>query len=305
MNLDRATVREVGPRDGFQMEKTFIPTEQKIAIINRLIAAGLKHLEVTSFVHPGAVPQLRDAEAVVSLLPSRDDVVYSDLIVNEKGLQRAVQAGIREVQMIVSASESHCQRNVQMTINQALLQTRRVASQALQAGITVRSAVAMAFGCPFDGAVSLQAVERICQSMVECGIVQITLADTAGLAHPGQVKSLVEQLKSRLPGVSWGLHFHDTRGLALANIYAALESGVDLFESSIGGLGGCPFVPGATGNVATEDLVNMLEMMGVETGISLEGLLAASSEVQHLLGRDLPGRISALARNQCRDTPDT
>jgi hydroxymethylglutaryl-CoA lyase len=307
VSLDRVTVREVGPRDGFQMEKTFIPTEQKLSIINKLIMAGLKHVEVTSFVHPRAVPQLKDAEAVVSLLPSRDDVdvVYSALIVNERGLQRAVQAGIREVQMIVSASESHCQRNVQMTINQAILQTRQVASQALQAGITVRSAVAMAFGCPFDGAVSLQAVERICQSMVDCGIVQITLADTAGLAHPGQVKSLVEQLKSRLPGVSWGLHFHDTRGLALANIYAALESGVDLFESSIGGLGGCPFVPGATGNVATEDLVNMLEMMGVETGISLEGLLTASSEVQHLLGRDLPARIFALARSQCRDTPDT
>lgn len=299
--LDRATVREVGPRDGFQMEKTFIPTEQKIAMIKKLIAAGLKHVEVTSFVHPRAVPQLKDAETVVSLLPSRDDVVYSALIVNEKGLQRAEQAGIREVQMIVSASESHCQRNVQMTVNQALLQTQRVTSLALQAGITVRSAVAMALGCPFDGAVSLQAVERICQNMFDCGIAQITLADTAGLAHPRQVRNLVDQLKNRLPGVSWGLHFHDTRGLALANIYAALESGVDLFESSIGGLGGCPFVPGATGNVATEDLVNMLEMMGIETGISLDGLLVASSEVQHILGRELPARISALARSRCRD----
>ena len=297
MNVKQVTVREVGPRDGFQMEKIFIPTEQKMNIIKKLIEAGLKHVEVTSFVHPEAVPQLKDAEAIASMLPPRDDVVFSALIVNEKGLERAVRAGIQEVQMIVSASESHCRRNVQMSISESLQQTRIVAEQAFQSGVAVRAAVAMAFGCPFDGEVQPDTVEFICNAMVDCGIKQITLADTAGLANPRQVQALLRQLKISVPDVNWGLHFHDTRGLALANIYASLESGANLFESSIGGLGGCPFVPGATGNVATEDLVNMLEMMGIETGVLLTPLLTAGKEVQKIVGRMLPGRLLALTRN--------
>ena len=297
MTEERVTVRDVGPRDGFQMEKTFIPTDQKIAVITRLVEAGLKHVEVTSFVHPKAVPQLKDAESVVSMLPPRDDVVFSALIVNEKGLQRAVQAGIQEVQMIVSASESHCRRNVQMSISESLQQTRAVAKQALQSGVTVRAAVAMAFGCPFDGEVQMDTIESICNTMVESGIKQITLADTAGLANPRQVKTRLRELEIRVPGVYWGLHFHDTRGLALANIFASIELGATMFESSIGGLGGCPFVPGATGNVATEDLVNMLEVMGIETGISLSRLLDVSEEVQKTVGRLLPSKLLALTRN--------
>ncbi len=294
MNVEQVAVREVGPRDGFQMETTYIPTDQKIVVINKLVAAGLQHVEVTSFVHPEAVPQLKDAEALVSLLPPRDDVVYSALIVNERGLQRAVQAGIREVQMIVSATEAHCRRNVRMSIAEALRQARTVTAQAAREGVSVRSAVAMAFGCPFEGDVELRVLESICEAIFEGGISQITLADTAGLGNPRQVKNLLGELQVRLPDVCWGLHFHDTRGLALANIYASLESGIYLFESSIGGLGGCPFLPGATGNVATEDLVNMLEMMGISTGVSLERLLALSAEISELLGRNLPGRISAL-----------
>ncbi len=295
MNLKKVTVREVGPRDGFQMENKLITAEEKVKIINQLAAAGLKNVEFSSFVHPKAVPQLKDAEEVAAMLLPAEDVLFSALVVNEKGLARAVNAGVREVQMIVSASEAHSQRNVQMSVSESLSQAVSVAEQALGHGVAVRSAVAMAFGCPFDGKIDQEQVERIAAEMAEAGIEQITLADTAGLAHPLQVKELLHVLLKKMPGIRWGLHFHDTRGLALANINASMEVGVSLFESSIGGLGGCPFVPGATGNVATEDLVNMLEMMGLETGISLEKLLAASREVQKIFQRDLPSKLLALS----------
>ncbi|HET7874295.1 MAG TPA: hydroxymethylglutaryl-CoA lyase [Methylomirabilota bacterium] len=287
----RVTICEVGTRDGFQIEPDFIPTEQKIEVVDRLSATGMPRIEVTSFVSPKAVPQLRDAEAVMARIKRRPGTVFSALVPNDKGAVRAVDARVDEIHTVVSASESHNLANVNMTVAESLERLRAVAEVARRAKVPVTSGVSCSFGCPFEGEVPLADLERVVGRLVEMGARGIGLADTTGMANPAQVQRTLEHLLPRFPGVEWTLHTHDTRAMAIPNILAAMEMGVTHFDASIGGLGGCPFAPGASGNVCTEDLIHGLHAMGVETGVDLDALVETSKRVQEIVGRTLPGQI--------------
>jgi hydroxymethylglutaryl-CoA lyase len=285
------TICEVGTRDGFQIEPDFVPTDSKIEVVNALAAAGLPRIEVTSFVHPKVVPALRDAEAVMARITRRPGTVYAALVPNEKGAVRAVAAGVDEMHTVVSASESHNLANVNMTVAESLDRLREVMRVAERAGIGVTAGVSTSFGCPFEGPVPVGQVERIVARLVDMGARGIGLADTTGVANPLQVTRVLERLMPKFPTVEWGLHTHDTRAMAIPNILAAMECGVTHFDASIGGLGGCPFAPGASGNVCTEDLVHCLHAMEIETGVDLDRLIAVSKRVQEIVGRALPGQI--------------
>ncbi|HEY7650802.1 MAG TPA: hydroxymethylglutaryl-CoA lyase [Methylomirabilota bacterium] len=288
---ERVTICEVGPRDGFQIEPEFIPTEQKIEVVDLLSDAGLACIEVTSFVHPKVVPQLRDAEEVMARIRRRPGTRYAALVPNEKGAVRAVEAGVDELHTVVSASETHNLANVNMTIAASLQRLRAVMQVAERARRPVSGGISTSFGCPFEGPVPLEQLQRVVDGLVEMGARAIGLADTTGMANPRQVRSTLEHLMPRYPGIEWTLHTHDTRAMAVPNILAAMECGVRHFDASIGGLGGCPFAPGASGNVCTEDLVHCLEAMGVATGIDLDKLLATSRRVEQIVGRTLPGQV--------------
>jgi len=288
---ERVILCEVGTRDGFQIEPDFIPTDRKIEAVNRLADAGLPRLEVTSFVHPKVVPQLRDAEVVMAGIARRPGTRYAALVPNDKGAVRAVEAGVDVIHTVVSASESHNLANVNMTIAESIDKLRAVMAVAERAKLGVGCGVSTSFGCPFEGEVPLAQLESVVRRLVDIGARAIGLADTTGMANPRQVQRTLEHLMPRFPGVEWTLHTHDTRAMAIGNILAAMECGVTHFDASIGGLGGCPFAPGASGNVCTEDLVHCLHAMGVETGIDLDRLLTASRLVQEIVGRPLPGQI--------------
>jgi hydroxymethylglutaryl-CoA lyase len=287
----RVNLCEVGTRDGFQIEPEFIPTELKVEVVDRLSAAGLPRIEVTSFVSPKAVPQLRDAEMVMAKITRRPGVVYAALVPNDKGAVRAVEAGVDRIHTVVSASESHNLANVNMTIVESLAKLRAVAEVAQRAGVAVNAGVSCSFGCPFEGEVPVGQLESVVGRLVDLGARGIGLADTTGMANPVQVGRVLERLILRFPSIEWTLHTHDTRAMAIPNVLAAMESGVTHFDASIGGLGGCPFAPGASGNVCTEDLVHCLHAMGVDTGIDLDALIAASRRVQDIVGRPLPGQV--------------
>jgi hydroxymethylglutaryl-CoA lyase len=287
----RVTICEVGTRDGFQIEPEFIPTEQKIEVVDLLSAAGLPRIEVTSFVHPKVVPQLRDAEEVMARIRRRPGTRYAALVPNDKGAVRAVDAGVDAIHTVVSASESHNLANVNMTIAESLAKLRAVLQVAERAGVPVSCGISTSFGCPFEGEVPLARLESVVTRLADLGARAFGLADTTGMANPRQVARVLEHLMPRLPGVEWTLHTHDTRAMAIPNILAAMECGVTNFDSSIGGLGGCPFAPGASGNVCSEDLVHCLAAMDVDTGIDLDRLLATSRRVQEIVGRVLPGQI--------------
>src|SRR5229473_604382 len=287
----RVTICEVGTRDGFQIEPEFIPTDRKIETVNRLAATGLPRIEVTSFVSPKAIPQLRDAAEVMTAITRRPGTTYSALVPNDKGAVRAVDARVDEIHTVVSASESHNLANVNMTIAESLTKLGAVAEVARRASVPVVSGISCSFGCPFEGDVPVAHLESVVARLVDLGARGIGLADTTGMANPAQVARVLERLVPRFPGVEWTLHTHDTRAMAIPNILAAMEYGVTHFDASIGGLGGCPFAPGASGNVCTEDLVHCLHAMGVQTGIDLDRLLAASRRVQDVVGRTLPGQI--------------
>jgi len=288
---DRVTICEVGTRDGFQIEPAFIPTEQKVEVVNRLAEAGVPRIEVTSFVHPRAVPQLRDAEAVMAAVRRRPATRYAALVPNDKGAARAVDAGVDAIHTVVSASESHNLANVNMTIAESVDKLRAVARIAARAGVPVQCGISTAFGCPFEGDVPLDRLEGVVARLVDLGARGIGLADTTGMANPRQVSAVLARLLPRFPGIEWTLHTHDTRAMAIPNILVALEHGVTHFDASIGGLGGCPFAPGASGNVCTEDLVHCLHAMGVATGIDLDQLIAVSRRVEQIIGRPMPGQI--------------
>jgi len=307
MNLpESVTIVEVGPRDGLQNEPDFVPTERKIELIERLADAGLKRIEITSFVHPKAVPQLRDSAEVVGRIRRRPDVVYSALVPNEKGLERALASGIGEIAFFVSASETHNRKNVAMTTADSLEVFRRIAETALTGGMRIRGYVVTAFGCPYEGTVPPENVERIVDAYRSLGIHEIALGDTTGMANPSQVSRLLDRIMPMLGTTGLALHFHDTRGTALANILAALQQGVTVFDGSIGGLGGCPYAPGASGNVATEDLVNMLEEMGIRTGIDLGMLLDCARYTRDIIGRAFPGHMATAGRiRRAGDPTDT
>ena len=285
------TICEVGPRDGFQIEPEWIPTETKVEVIDRLSETGLPRLEVTSFVHPKVVPQMRDAEEVMARIHRRPGTRYVALVPNDKGAVRAVDAGVDAIHTVVSASESHNLANVNMTVAESLVKLRAVLEVAARAKVAVNCAISTSFGCPFEGPVPLEQLQRVVDGLVEMGARAIGLADTTGMANPRQVWRTLEHLMPRYPGIEWTLHTHDTRAMAVPNILAAMECGVRHFDASIGGLGGCPFAPGASGNVCSEDLVHCLEAMGVDTGIDLDKLLATSRRVEQIVGRTLPGQV--------------
>ena len=290
------TICEVGPRDGFQIEPEWIPTELKVEIIDRLSDAGVTRIEATSFVHPKVVPQMRDAEAVMARIRRRPGTVYAALVPNDKGAVRAVDAGVDHLHTVVSASESHNLANVNMTIAESLDKLRAVMQVAARAAVPVSCGISTSFGCPFEGAVPVERLARVVGALVDMGAGAIGLADTTGVANPRQVGRVLEHLMARFPGVEWTLHTHDTRAMAIPNVLAALERGVTHFDASIGGLGGCPFAPGASGNVCTEDLIHCLHAMGLDTGIDLDRLIATSRRVGEIVGRPLPGQVAKAGR---------
>jgi hydroxymethylglutaryl-CoA lyase len=288
---ERVTICEVGTRDGFQIEPEFIATDQKVEVVDLLSEAGVPRIEVTSFVHPKVVPQLRDAEEVMARIRRRPGTRYSALVPNDKGAVRAVDAGVDELHTVVSASESHNLANVNMTVAESIEKLRAVMQVAERARVPVSCGISTSFGCPFEGEVPLARLEHVVGRLVDIGARAIGLADTTGMANPRQVARVLEHMVRRFPGIAWTLHTHDTRAMAIPNILAAMACGVTEFDASIGGLGGCPFAPGASGNVCTEDLVHCLHAMGVETGIDLDRLLAVSRRVQAIVGRTLPGQV--------------
>jgi hydroxymethylglutaryl-CoA lyase len=303
---ERVTICEVGTRDGFQIEPDFIPTEQKIEVVNALSEAGVPRIEVTSFVHPKVVPQLRDAEAVMAAIRRRPGTRYAALVPNDKGASRAVDAGVDAIHTVLSASESHNLANVNMTIAESIDRLRAVAQIANRAGVPMQCGISTSFGCPFEGDVPLDRLEGVVARLVDLGARGIGLADTTGMANPRQVATVLERLTPRFLGIEWTLHTHDTRAMAIPNILAALEYGVTNLDASIGGLGGCPFAPGASGNVCSEDLVHCLHAMGVATGIDLDRLIAVSRRVEQIIGRALPGQIIKAGPSTRRyPVPDT
>ncbi|GAC1583589.1 MAG: hydroxymethylglutaryl-CoA lyase [Candidatus Velthaea sp.] len=282
---------EVGPRDGLQNEKITVSADDKIRYIDMLIDAGFEDLEVTSFVSPKAVPQLADADDVFTRFNHVPGRRYIVLVPNERGLDRALAAGVREIAVFTAASDTFTQKNIGMTIDRSIETFASVVKRAKAEGIWVRASVSVAFGCPFEGNVPLESVVRVSQRLLEIGVDELSIADTIGIGTPNQVFDIVGALLPHVPLDRLGLHFHDTRGTALANTVAALQTGVHIFDSSAGGLGGCPFAPGATGNVATEDLLYMLHGMGIPTGIDLAKVRAAS----RFIGERLAGRVNSRA----------
>jgi hydroxymethylglutaryl-CoA lyase len=286
-------IREVGPRDGFQNEPETIPTAEKVRLIDLLSASGLKRLEVTSFVRPDVIPQLADAEQVLGAVQRREGVAFSVLIPNERGLERAL--GLRdrfdEINVFVSASETHNRKNVNRSIEESLAGLERTLATATGAGLRCEGVISTSFGCPYEGEVPPERVFAIAGRLADAGCAEIGFGDTTGMANPRQVGEFFAAARERLGEVELTAHFHNTRGQGLANVLAALEQGVDSFESSFGELGGCPVPPGATGNVSSEDVVSMLHEMGVETGVDLPRLLEASRAAQEVLGRPLGAHV--------------
>jgi len=284
-------VTEVGPRDGFQMEKQFIPTELKIEIVNALARCGIRRMEVTSFVSPKAIPQMQDAAEVVAGIDRSLEVHLAALVPNPKGAENAVRARVDEIVVFLSASESHNRSNVNRTIKESLDRFKSVLEVARAARIPVNGAIAVSFGCPFEGNVPPERVRGIVDRLLELGVKGISLGDTTGMATPIIVNVLCELLLRAYPGIDLALHFHNTRGIGLVNVYHALQMGLTHFESSLAGMGGCPFAPGATGNICTEDLVYMLHELNIETGINLPALLTVAKRTEQVVGRPLPGQV--------------
>ena len=287
----KVLVGEVGPRDGFQIEADFIPTSIKVELINQLIEAGVKEIEYSSFVSPKAVPQLADAAEVLKELNRDTGAHLVALVPNARGAERAVEAGVDEIRVFVSASESHNRKNVNRSVEESLEGFEEVVRIASTADCPVSGAIATSFGCPFEGNVDVEQVGMIAKRFQDIGMVGVGLGDTTGMATPPLVAERCRYLKDHVPDLPVTLHFHNTRGIGLANVMAGLEEGIDRYESSFAGLGGCPFAPGATGNICTEDLVFLLHEMGIETGIDLDKLCRIANRVETVVGRTLPGQV--------------
>jgi len=298
----RVRIYEVGPRDGLQNESTPVATADKVAFVNALSGAGHRAIEVSAFVSPKWVPQMADAAEVFAGITRKPGVRYSALVPNLAGLSRAIDAGVDEVAVFAAASESFSRKNINQDIKASLETYRQVCEAARIAGLPVRGYVSTAFGCPFEGPVDPAAVAGVSAALVEMGVYEVAVSDTIGIAHPGQVPEVVGTVAERIPRDKIALHFHDTRGTALANVLAALDLGIATFDSSAGGLGGCPYAPGATGNLATEDLLYMLDGLAIETGVSLDGVLAASQAIESKLGHPLASRYATAARAATRRT---
>lgn len=288
---DRVSLYEVSPRDGLQNEAAFVTTSGKRRLIEALASAGLRRIEATSFVSPKWIPQLADAEELARSLERRADVTYSALVPNEKGLARARASGMTEVAVFMSASETHNRKNIAKSIDETLALYRELVPKAVEAGCTVRGYVSTVWGCPYEGAVDPKRALAITRELLSMGCYQISLGDTIGVGTPRQTRDLVRMFLSEISHEKLALHLHDTRGTALANIVVGLELGMRDFDASVAGVGGCPYAPGAAGNVATEDLVYMLQGMGIETGVDLPLLVEAGRVAAALLQRSLPGKV--------------
>ncbi|RME80106.1 MAG: hydroxymethylglutaryl-CoA lyase [Caldilineae bacterium] len=274
---EAVTIVEVGPRDGLQSADANLPTAQKVELIERLVAAGLRHIEATSFVSPRAVPLLADADQVMARVKREPGVRYIALVPNRRGLERAIAAHVDEVTLPISASDGHSRANLRRSTAEVLAQVPELVELAHGHGLRVRGGIATAFGCPYEGVVPVERVLWLTRQLVEAGVDSLTLADTVGMAHPLQVEELVCKVREVLPpGFPLGIHLHDTRGIGLANALAALQAGVTEFDASVGGIGGCPFAPGAPGNISTEGLVYMLEQMGIRTNVDGEAVEEAA-----------------------------
>jgi hydroxymethylglutaryl-CoA lyase len=292
----RIFINDVGVRDGFQIEKNFIPTETKIALIDQLSATGLAKIEATSFVHPKFVPNMADAETVLANIKRAKGVTYTAITPNIKGMERAVAchssgAKIDEMNLFMSASETHNMANVKRSTVQSLEDFAVMIPMAKAVGIRMNGCVSTSFGCPFEGAVPEARVLDFAAKYIALGFDGVTFADTTGMANPRQVERMMTEAVKRFPGTEITLHFHNTRGMGLANVIAGINAGVMHYDASLAGLGGCPFAPGATGNICTEDLVNMLQDMGFDTGVDLDKLLAASVKIPAIVGHDVPGQV--------------
>ena len=287
------TVRivEVGPRDGLQNEARTVPTDKKAEFVKLLAAAGLKDIEVASFVHPKWIPQLADAQDLIKQLEPNPNVRYSALVPNMKGLDRAIESGIRRIAVFTAASETFNRKNINMGIQESIDVFKPVVDRALKEGISVRGYVSTCFVCPYEGAVPKEKVAEVTRALFDLGVDEVSIGDTIGAATPKDVESTGGHLLGQFPVERLAMHFHDTYGMAIANVYQSLQMGFATFDSSAGGLGGCPYAPGASGNVATEDLLYLLDRLGIATGVSLQLLRRASHFIAQELARDLPSRV--------------
>lgn len=288
----KVRINEVATRDGFQSEALFIPTDKKIEIIDRLSLVGLNKIEVTSFVSPKAIPNLRDAEEVMNSITRNPEVTYVTLVPNEKGAERALATKADEVNLVMSVSESHNLSNMRMSCEQSLAQFKRICKLMEGSNIRINASLATSFGCPFEGIIAPQHVIEVIHQYLDIGIQSISIADTTGMASPRQVYELCSQVSDIFPSLDVTLHLHNTRGMGLANALAGLSAGITQLDASLGGIGGCPYAPGATGNICTEDLVHMLESIGLDTGVHLTKLLSMARELPDLLEHDISGQIA-------------
>ncbi len=293
---------EVGPRDGLQNEAAIVPTDVKIAFVDALSGTGVSEVEVTSFVSPKWVPQLADASEVLAGIERAPGVVYSALVPNEKGMDRALEADLERIAVFTAASETFNRKNINASIAESLERFRPVMKSAAAAGMTVRGYVSTAFVCPYEGAVAPEAAARVVKSLLDLGVDEVSIGDTIGAAVPTQIEALLDRLSAELEDNRLAMHFHDTRGTALANVLASLRRGVTVFDASAGGLGGCPYAPGATGNLATEDLVYFLSGMGIDCGVDLEAVRRASNALRGSVAVTQPSRVLA-AVNAVTETP--
>ena len=291
-NGTRIGINEVATRDGFQMELVFIPTEDKVGLIDQLSGLGFAKVEVTSFTSPAAIPSLRDAAEVMEAITRRPSVIYTALLPNRRGAERALACGIDEFNLVMSCSETHNLTNLRMTREQSFAQLADVNLMAQRAGVPVNVSLSCAFGCPMEGEVDVETVLGWAGRFAAQGVVGVTLCDTTGMAHPLHVQALCGEALARFPGLGLTAHFHNTRGMALLNVVAAVEAGIRRLDTALGGIGGCPYAPGATGNVATEDVVHMLHYSGYETGVDLDGVIAAAAKLRELVQHELSGQVS-------------
>jgi len=299
----RIGVNEVAPRDGLQMESGFVPTDDKVAWIDELSALGYAKIEVTSFVSPAAIPALRDAEEVMRRITRRPGIVYTALVPNARGAERAIDGHVDEFNLVMSASATHNLANLRMTQAQSLGTLSQVVRLAQEAGVPVNVSLSCAFGCPMEGEVPVAAVLGWVQRFVQLGVQGVTLCDTTGMADPQQVLVLCRAVRIEHPGIDCTAHFHDTRGLGGANVFAALQAGITRFDASLGGIGGCPYAPGASGNVATEDVVHLLQCLGLDCGLTVEALRGPAARLQRLLGHTLPSAVGRAGPRWQRHAP--
>ena len=291
MNKQRIYLNDVAPRDGFQNEKVFIETDDKISIINALSDCGFAKIEATSFTSPKAIPALRDAEEVMHRIDRKPGVEYTVLIPNVRGAERALTCGIDEANLVMSVSETHNRANLRMSRERSAMQLGQIIEAIKGAPVAVNVSLSTVFGCPMEGDIKTSEVFGLVERFANQGITRMTLCDTTGMAYPSQVRDICKQAKVQFPQITFTLHFHNTRGLAQANVLAAIDAGIERFDASLGGLGGCPYAPGASGNACTEEVVHMLELEGFDTGIDLDKLLAVSARLPALVQHDIPSQI--------------